>query len=108
MDPVSLCSKYLSLRSEKAGERFFLNWNSTSKKFIQNMGPNSLQEIPRDIAKSLQLANVSDFTFHCFRRSGATSLADNGLQMLDIQRAGRWKSSKVVEGMTNKFRQLIP
>ena len=35
---------------------------------------------------------------HSWRRSGASALADTGISLINLKKAGRWKSSKVAEG----------
>jgi integrase len=98
LDPVGLVNSYLALCKNPAG-RFFRNYNIKSGHYIQNMGVGALQEIPQNAAKLLELPNFAEYTFHCFRRSGATALADEGANLLELKRAGRWASSKVAEGL---------
>jgi len=41
--------------------------------------------------------NEEGYTFHSFRRSGATTLADSDLDITNLKRVGRWKSTSVAE-----------
>ena len=52
---------------------------------------------PREIAEFLQLSNANSYTGHCFKRTGATLLANSGCTTLDLKRAGCWKSESVAE-----------
>jgi hypothetical protein len=90
--PFILYNTYISSVKNKTG-RFFRNKPSYS----QNMGKNSIGSLPSKIASILQLPNPSSFTGHCFRRSAATFLADNGSSLLDLKRFGHWKSDKVAQ-----------
>lgn len=95
IDPVGLTLKYLKLRKPRdASDRFFLNYNQVGRAYFQNMGPNNLATIPGIMAKALGLANANDYTWHCFRRSGATQLCEAGMTIENIQRVGRWCGRK--------------
>ena len=48
---------------------------------------------------------VKCLTAHCFRRSGATALADSGASVINIKRAGRWRSLTTVEGYLEHSKQ---
>jgi integrase len=43
------------------------------------------------------LSNPELFTGHCFRRTGATILADAGGDTLTVKNFGGWKSTQVME-----------
>jgi integrase len=62
------------------------------------LGKNWIGKVPFKIASALSLNDPHLFTGHCFRRSGATILVDNGADKLILKRAGRWKSDTVCEG----------
>eukprot|EP00957_Ditylum_brightwellii_P101289 7718492-Ditylum_brightwellii.AAC.1 len=57
---------------------------------------------------------LHSLTTHFTRRSGATSLADTGISITSLKRAGHWKSTKVAEEYlensaaqkTNRMRML--
>ncbi len=40
---------------------------------------------------------LEKYTSHCFRRSGATFLADGGISLENLKRFGRWKSTTCAE-----------
>lgn len=63
----------------------------------QKVGKMKIGEYPKVIAEFLQLEEPKLYTGHCFRRSAATILADRGLDVVDIQRAGGWASRTVAE-----------
>jgi integrase len=62
------------------------------------LGKNWIGKVPFKIASILSLNDPHLFTGHCFRRSGATILVDNGADKLILKRAGRWKSDTVCDG----------
>jgi hypothetical protein len=64
----------------------------------QNIGKNTLAKFPSERAKSLGRDKFEEYTGHCFGRTGATILADSGVDKLTLKRAGRWKSDSVCEG----------
>ncbi len=92
VDPVRLVQRYLRLRKPKDSDRFFLNYNHMSGCYIQNMGDRILTTLPRTMATKLGCQKPADYTWHCYRRSGATQLLESGLSIENIQRAGRWRS----------------
>jgi hypothetical protein len=67
----------------------------------QPYGHNSISNFPQKIASYLKLSNVTTFTGHCFRRTAATLLADNGGDVLQLKTLGGWKSSGVAESYVN-------
>ncbi|PSN54001.1 hypothetical protein C0J52_13466 [Blattella germanica] len=50
-----------------------------------------------EIAKYLDLPDVSQYTGHCFRRSSATKLANTGVSITAVKRLGGWKSAAIAE-----------
>ena len=62
------------------------------------IGKNTLAKFPARIAQFLGLDNFNSYTGHAFRRKGATILADKGFSNTTLKRAGRWSSSKFVDG----------
>ena len=57
-----------------------LLWTGTAKTFInQPMGKNMVAKVPSDMAERINLNNDNgEYTFHSFRRSAATAVADSG------------------------------
>lgn len=62
------------------------------------MGIHSFGNMPSKIASYLKLDNPKQYTGHCFRRSSATALAGNGVDITTLKRHGSWKSTSVAEG----------
>ena len=60
-------------------------------------GWKTLLNMCRRIEEILGLKRGTIMT-HPFRRSGATALADAGASVIQLKRAGRWSSQKIVEG----------
>jgi hypothetical protein len=54
------------------------------------------------VALYLNLSNSSEFTGHCWRRTGATILAEAGGTVIQLQQAGGWSSVSVAEGYVNE------
>lgn len=87
--------KYMELRPLNM-EQFFLNYQK-GKCTKQVVGINKIGNQPKIIAEFLNLPNSELYTGHCFRRSGATLLADAGGNTLTIKNYGGWKSTPVME-----------
>ena len=65
---------------------------------MRQYGKNCLAKIPMTIAAFNLLPNPERFTGHCFRRSAASLLANEGCSLTGLKRAGRWTSDAVVDG----------
>jgi integrase len=92
---IDIYMKCIPLDDRKG--RFFrkiLNGKGTNR----NIGKNTISSFPKIIAEALNLENKDGYTGHCFRRTGATLLADGGADKIVLKRAGRWKSDTVCEG----------
>jgi hypothetical protein len=63
----------------------------------QVVGVNTIAEVGKDIAKWLQRDDYTNFTAHCFRRSGSTLMANSLISKPLLQVAGNWKSDKAAE-----------
>lgn len=86
--------------------RLFRKIDATGKITNRPIGKNSLAKIPSRIAQFLELDNPENYTGHCFRRTGATILADSGSSESTLKRAGRWSSAKVVDGYLDDGKKL--
>lgn len=93
---IDIIRKYISLRPNTEIERFFLFY-SKNKCTRQPVGIHSFGSMPSKIATYLKLDSPKDYTGHCFRRSSATALAGNGVDLTTLKRVGGWKSSTVAE-----------
>jgi hypothetical protein len=94
---VTYCRKYAALRPPNVTHhRFFLKCYN-NKCTVQPVGINTFGKMPCEIAELLKLPEPKLFTGHCFRRSGASLLADSGDNLMTIKRFRGWKSSNVAE-----------
>lgn len=95
---INFIKEYASLRPEHTNhQRFFVNYRN-GRCTQQPIGINKMGQMPKTIATFLKLPNPELFSGHCFRRSSASQLANNGGDLLTIKRHGGWKSSAVAEG----------
>lgn len=94
---LTLIKQYLELRQKIDHEKLFLQMRA-GKITKQPYGHNSLSQFPKKIASFLKLPNENSFTGHCFRRTAATLLINNGGDLTQLKRLGGWKSSTVAEG----------
>lgn len=82
---------------EKTG-RFFKTYRKLINKIISTpMGIHSITASGSRVANFLQLS-PKGFTGHCWRRTGATALANEGSSSIELKTAGRWLSEKVAQG----------
>ena len=93
-------------KSNKPEPRFLRNMHAHSGTRIQNAGPSNLSKFASEMAYEILKEDPSRYTSHSWRRSAATNLADAGLSMIDLKRAGQWKSDSVVEGYISNSRPL--
>lgn len=70
-----------------------------NEKFISSpVGINTVGEVPKAVAKSLNLLEIKRYTSHCMRRTSATVYADSGASEAELMRLGKWKSRAVAAG----------
>lgn len=93
---IEIIQRYANLRQHNI-PRFFLTYRN-GKCISSPVGLNTIGKMPMRIAEYLGLERASNYTGHCFRRSSATMLANQGGDMLLLKRHGGWKSSMVAEG----------
>ncbi|KAK4874317.1 hypothetical protein RN001_013677 [Aquatica leii] len=95
---INLIKKYYALRPKNCKtERFFLTYRN-GYCINSPIGINTIGNMPKVIATFLNLNDPGSYTGHCFRRSSATHLANNGGDLVTIKRHGGWKSGTVAEG----------
>ena len=75
--------------------RFLKNRHVRSKTRHQNLGIKKIRGWANMFAKLLNLPFSVDYSSHSFRRTGATILADAGIDMINLKRMGRWKAIRV-------------
>jgi integrase len=93
--PVFYFTKYRAGFAEQKGRLFRQFQNG---KYINSpLGKNAIADVPRQIATFLRLENPARYTGHALRVSSATALADNGADILELKRHGRWASSSIAE-----------
>lgn len=93
---INLLLKYKELRPG-ATQRFFCTYRN-GRCINSSVGINTIGKIPSQVAEYLKLEAPKDYSGHCFRRSAATLLANNGGDLLTLKKFGGWKSSSVAEG----------
>lgn len=90
--------KYIASRPKDFNSlRFFFKYTN-GKGFKQAVGIHQFGKMPQIVATFLKLPDAKQYTGHCFRRSSATILVDNGADLTCLKRFGGWKSSTVAEG----------
>jgi hypothetical protein len=87
---------YIDLYETKTG-RFFRKLDDNLKPMNRPIGISMVSVFAREIAVFLMLEEPTEFSSHSFRHSGATALADQGLSVIELQRAGGWSSAAVAE-----------
>ena len=71
---------------------------------LQHVGKDKIGAIPKEIAKFLNLPKPEEYTGHCFRRTAATILVENGGDLITLQLAGKWESAGVAKGYVDDSR----
>ena len=73
-----------------------LLWTGNAKTFVNiPMGRNMVSKVPFDMAEKLNLDNAIGYTFHSFRRSAATAVADSGATSEQMRDFFGWSSTKM-------------
>jgi integrase len=102
---------YDSSLFQKPPGRLFRNFNQHSQQFTKTpMGHNMISQAPQRIAAFLGKPDSKKYTGHCFRRSSATVLADQGISLPNLMRHGRWKSTLVAQSYideSHKFKKEV-
>ena len=93
---IAIIMKYIAC-FPIADRRGFLLYKLTQdmKASKQKIGRNMIGDYGKQIAGFLGLEEPNRFTSHCWRRSGASSLAEHGANEQELQSAGNWASGKV-------------
>ena len=98
IDMVEIIRKYVILRPLQIDHGRFFVFYKNGKCTQQPVGINTFGSLPKNIALFLKLSSPEQYTGHCFRRSSASLLADNGVDILTLKRHGGWRSNTVAEG----------
>ncbi len=86
-------------------ERFLLRWTKSEKARRIPMGIKQVAKMAEDVGKHFNLNDK--LTSHFVRRTSATVLANSGMTLLNLQRAGRWKSSGACKGYVDTSESAI-
>ena len=78
--------KYKNLRPNTTTQRFFLKY-CNGKCVLQVVGVNTIGEVPKKLAKFLNLPNFNEYTGHSFRRSSTTMLANSGATIQQLKQS---------------------
>ncbi|KAL7290947.1 hypothetical protein TKK_0015674 [Trichogramma kaykai] len=93
-----IVKKYISLRPVKLfSDKFFVR-NEKIYCTHQVIGINKIYETPSKIAEELGLKNPKLYTGHCYRRTGASLLAESGANSAQVRQLGGWIPEKVAIG----------
>lgn len=94
--------KYLQSRPSNYDQKnVFLRYQN-GKCCRQIMGIHTIGQFPKSIATFLQLPNPELYTGHAFRRSGATTAAEAGLDFLSLMKLGGWQTPAVARSYVDK------
>jgi integrase len=98
---LTLYSHYMKQIPKKVSQdsKFWLQYRERWKKYTtQVRGKTFFSDLPKTIARFLNLESPERYTGHAIRRTAATLLADQGVDMISLKRFGQWKSDSVCEG----------
>lgn len=93
---LEIIKKYLKMRPSPDMLKLFISIRN-GKGTRQNIGHNTIGQMPKKIATYLNLVNPESYTGHAFRRTSATILASRGGNILQLKQHGGWKSSNIAE-----------
>jgi hypothetical protein len=84
-------------------------WTGTKGQRLKNcgMGKNTAGKVPHDDARRLKLDNPSDYTFHSYRRTSATTAANGGMTSEQLQGFFGWKSASMCQEYISTSRPAI-
>ena len=103
-------SKYVNLFpiEEQTGEGRLFRKMSRGSITRQVIGENTIAKFGEDIATWLgySLEEAKRYTSHCFRRTGATLLAEKGASHPALKLAGGWRSDHACEGYINNSMRM--
>jgi integrase len=106
IDPVATYRRYLALRPDQSRmnkarnpphSAVFLRYGKGTCSAAR-IGKKTIAKVPCAIATFLKLDSPAEYTGHAFRRTGATSMVNNGGDLLDVVALGDWKSNSVAQG----------
>ena len=95
---ADIVDEYIRVIKEKLGKFVGrLLWTGNAKTFVNlPMGRNTVSKVPSDMAERINLNNDNgEYTFHSFRRSAATAVADSGATSEQMRDFFGWSSTKM-------------
>lgn len=105
---ITLWKKYINAAKGNARKKMESKiWlqDRNGKLIAQVIGEHPISQVSKDVAKFLGISNWEEYTFHSFRSTSATVLADNGATIENIKRHGDWKSQSACEGYIRKSKK---
>ncbi|XP_031351581.1 uncharacterized protein LOC116176899 [Photinus pyralis] len=102
---IGLIKEYACLRPVHITHKRFFIFYRQGRCTVQPIGLNKIGEMPRIIARYLKLRNCDEYSGHCFRRSSASHLANNGADIMTLKQHGGWKSSSTAEGYVDQSKK---
>ena len=95
---VTRLRNYLKMEKTAIVEtrRLFRKISPNGKK-TSPVGINKLGKMPQMIASFFKLPDASTYSGHSFRRTSATLLSEQGMNLVELKQHGRWRSSAVAE-----------
>ncbi|XP_031333003.1 uncharacterized protein LOC116163272 isoform X2 [Photinus pyralis] len=102
---IGLIKEYACLRPVHITHKRFFIFYRQGRCTVQPIGLNKVGEMPRIIARYLKLQNCDEYSGHCFRRSAASHLANNGADIMTLKQHGGWKSSSTAEGYVDQSKK---
>jgi integrase len=97
MDILRYYQMYIEKRPAASPSKLFLCYKN-GKCTRQPIGKNTLAKYPLFVAQFLLLPNFKEYTSHALRRSAATWMSDNGIDLINLKRFGGWKSDTAAQG----------
>lgn len=99
--PLRYLPAYMALRAEKQFDgQEPLFWQVRRGKMTkQRVGENSFNEMTKNMASFLELADAEQYTGYALRRSSATLAAENGANSMQMKTHFGWKNDK----MANRY-----
>ena len=94
-------SQYLLTNNENVTDQHFFRRVGTEECFTKSAcSADALGNFPRRIAAFLGKKNADSYTGHCFRRTAATNLAENGASAALMNKLARWNATGMADYYT--------
>ena len=93
---VDIVHRYFEFSPESERKGRLLRYFVANKGTQRPIGKNKLGKYPQEVAKFLAL-DPAGFSGHCWRRTGATILAEADVSVIQLKHAGGWRSDQVCQ-----------